>query len=139
LPSPLRATTILFRIITSQLLLFAKPQSISMQTQYSGLEVAPSDGLLPKQLNHSGLEVRHESMNEKAMVHGSYVSETIPLRHEAKLPNQHKICGLRRVTFWLTLALVATIIVAIVGGSVGTTLLLRKSQANEDEGISSVE
>lgn len=34
----------------------------------------------------------------------------------------HRICGLRRVTFWLSLALVLVIIVAAVGGGVGGTL-----------------
>jgi hypothetical protein len=74
-------------------------------------------------------------MNEKAVVHEPYGSETIPLHHEEKRSNRHNICGLRKVTFWLTLALVATIIVAIVGGSVGGTLLLRKSQADEVERV----
>jgi hypothetical protein len=72
-------------------------------------------------------------MNERAVVYGPYGSETSPLHHEGKRSNQHKICGLRKVTFWLTLALVAIIIVAIVGGSVGGTLLLHKSQADEIE------
>ena len=110
-----------------------------MQTQYSGLEVAPSDGLIPQQPNHSELEVRHDPMNQKTSVLGPYGSEIIPLHHGEKCSHPHKICGLRKVTFWLTLALVATIIVAIVGGSVGGTLLTRKGQTDEVERLDSVE
>jgi hypothetical protein len=110
-----------------------------MQTSYSGLEVAPSDGLFPEEPNHSELEVRHGSMNEKAVVYGPYDSETIPLHHEEKSLDRHSICGLRRVTFWLTLALAVTVVIAIVGGSVGGTLLLRKSQTNDAERAGNVE
>jgi len=102
-----------------------------MHNHYSGLEVAPFDELIPTQSNHSELEVRHGSMNEKTAVFGPYGSGIIPLQPEEKQPDQHKICGLRKVTFWLTLALIATIIVAIVGGSVGGMLLMHKSQVNE--------
>jgi hypothetical protein len=99
----------------------------------------PSDGLIPQQPNHSELEVRHDPMNQKTSVLGPYGSEIIPLHHGEKCSHPHKICGLRKVTFWLTLALVATIIVAIVGGSVGGTLLTRKGQTDEVERLDSVE
>jgi hypothetical protein len=102
-----------------------------MQTHYFGLEVASFDGLIPKTPKHSDLEVRHGSMDETQEVFGPHDREVTSLLH--------KICGLRKVTFWLTLALAATIIVAIVGGSVGWTLLLQKSQANEAERIGGVE
>jgi hypothetical protein len=143
LPSPLHVTNFP-RLVTSQLLLFAKPQLLQgvfvpMQSQYSGLEVAPFDGLIPKVPKHSDLEVRHGSMSETTDTYGPDGSETTPLHHEEKRPNRHKICGLRKVTFWLTLALVATIIVAIVGGSVGGTLLLRRSQTNEAERVGGIE
>jgi hypothetical protein len=110
-----------------------------MQTQYFGLEVAPFDGLIPKTPKHSDLEVRHGSMDATKEVFGPHDREVISLHHEEKSPSQHKICGLRKVTFCWTLALAATIIVAIVGGSVGWTLWLQKSQANEAERIGGVE
>lgn len=105
-----------------------------MQNQYPGLEVVPSDGLIPHHSKHSQLEVRHGPVDEKAVFSGLYGNETDPLHHGERTSITHKICGLRRATFWLTLALAVTIIVAIVGGSVGGTLLLRKSQAHEAPG-----
>lgn len=44
-----------------------------------------------------------------------------------KNPEKEKtICGVRRPTFWLTLALVIVIIAAGVGGGVGGTLAVKK-------------
>lgn len=108
-----------------------------IQTDFSGLEVAPSNGPYLKPPDHSDLEVRHESTKETSEILGSCGGKTTPHHHEVQRPSHHTIGGLRNVTFWLILALVAAIIIGVVGGSVGGTLS-RKSQAEEFERQNSV-
>ena len=60
-----------------------------------------------------------------------YGSAIIPPHHEGQTSITHRICGLRKAMFWLTLSLAVTTIVAVFGGSLGGTLLLRRSQAKE--------
>lgn len=44
----------------------------------------------------------------------------------------HRPCGLRRLTFWLSLALVAVVVVGVTGTSVAGSLATKwKSEANE--------
>lgn len=50
-------------------------------------------------------------------------SEAAGLKNSEK---EKTICGVRRPTFWLTLALVIVIVAAGVGGGVGGTLAVKK-------------
>jgi WSC domain len=45
-------------------------------------------------------------------------------------PERHRICGLRKTTFWLALALIAFIIAAAAGGAAGGVLASKKNKSN---------
>ena len=91
---------------------------IATNPEHSGPEVAPSSDPIVNRPDYSDIEVvAHQPSKNRNGVDDPYAEKF--LRKDGR---EGRICGLRKVTFWLSLALAVVIIAGAVGGGVGGAL-----------------
>ena len=102
---------------------------VAINPDHSSPEVAPSDDPIVKRLSHSDLEIlQHQTSHTSNHAEASHADKSFQQDGKGR-----RICGLRKVTFWLLLTLAVVLIGVGIGGGVGGALAGRTSKARDGQ------